>query len=102
MVPILTCGLVRSNLAFATVSSWDLGSCAGRCRSSDGPAGRAGRYGSVIRFCGGDPWDSLAPGLLDDLLGNAPRNLGVTVELHRVNRTALGLGSQVADIPEHL
>src|SRR5690606_23453487 len=49
-----------------------------------------------------DQWDLLAPGLLDDLLGNVPRNLGVAVELHRVHRATLGLGPQVADVAEHL
>src|SRR5690606_24029764 len=45
---------------------------------------------------------SLAGCLGDDLLGHVGRNLRVGVELHRVVRTTLGLGPQVADIPEHL
>src|SRR5699024_821254 len=49
----------------------------------------------------GRPVGLLAPGLLDDFLGNAPRNFGVVAELHRVHRTALGLRPQVPDVPEH-
>src|SRR5690606_19433346 len=45
---------------------------------------------------------SLAPGLLDDLLGDVPRNFRVAVELHRVDGAALGPGPQVPDVPEHL
>src|SRR5690606_27732224 len=45
---------------------------------------------------------SLAPGLRDDLFRDVGRDLRVAVELHRVHRTTLGLGPQVADVPEHL
>src|SRR5699024_9228217 len=48
------------------------------------------------------PTSSLAPGLRDDLLGNAAGNLRVAVELHGVHRTTLGLGPQIADVAEHL
>src|SRR6187431_520069 len=40
--------------------------------------------------------------LLDDLVGHGARNLGVAVELHRVDRAARGLRAQVADVAEHL
>src|SRR5258705_5113585 len=92
MVPMLTCGLVRSNFAFATavllwtsaVTSRFPGS-SDRCR----PAAEAAR--------------GLLPGRLrDDLLGHVLRYLGVGVELHRVARPALGLRPQVADVAEHL
>src|SRR3954465_4907277 len=79
---MLTCGLVRSNFALATggSSSLVLDSSAG-CVQSD---------------------ELLATDLLDDLVGDVLRNLGVRVELHRVRRLTGGLGPQVANVPEHL
>src|SRR6185436_11290195 len=101
MVPMLTCGLVRSNFAFATGvllwTSWfavrwsidaptdpvDLGLAAGSLRPADTAQG-------------------LFPGRFrDDFLRHVLRNLGVGVELHRVARPALGLRPQVADVAEH-
>src|SRR6476469_3121531 len=86
MVPMLTCGLVRSNFALATVgSSW------------------CGCY--LTRTCWVVPRIRarlLAANLLDDLVGDVRRNLGVRVELHRVRSLARGLGPQVANVPEHL
>src|SRR6476620_12041367 len=86
MVPMLTCGLVRSNFALATVgSSW------------------CGCY--LTRTCWVVPRIRarlLAADLLDDLVGDVRRNLGVRVELHRVRRLSRGLGPQVTDVPEHL
>src|SRR5690348_15941995 len=93
MVPMLTCGLVRSNFAFATaVLLWTSGvttsfSCLW-VRPQSGPS-LGGR--------------GLLPGRLrDDLLSHVLRYLGVGVELHRVARPALGLRPQVADVAEHL
>src|SRR5215212_2847307 len=94
MVPMLTCGLVRSNFAFATVGppqdSWGVQPLSGWC-------GRSGRDRGTWRDA-----RSLAPGLLDDLLGHVPRNLGVGVELHAVVGPPLRLGAQVANVSEHL
>src|SRR5215210_6341688 len=94
MVPMLTCGLVRSNFAFATVGppqdSWGVQP---QIRGWCGRSGRERRPGEAR---------SLAPGLLDDLLRDVPRNLGVGVELHAVVRPALRLGPQVANVAEHL
>src|SRR5690242_18739930 len=81
MVPMLTCGLVRSNFAFATFGSPSLG------------------FFVLLRL---DWLDLLAGCLGDDLLRDVPRNLGVGVELHRVARPALGLRPQVTDVAEHL
>src|SRR5215468_6593082 len=87
MVPMLTCGLVRSNFAFATGvllwTSWFVAAAAcGATLHDDGP---------------------LLPGRLrDDLLCHVRGNLGVGVELHRVARPALGLRPQVTDVAEHL
>src|SRR6266545_2403511 len=86
MVPMLTCGLVRSNFAFATGPSWNL------LATPYDASGWTGVRGEEL----------LAPGLLDDLFRHVLRNLGVGVELHRVRRPALRLGTQVADVPEHL
>src|SRR5215217_473828 len=82
---MFTCGLVRSNFALATGAP-PVGWCftrgfADECRGS-------GRL--------------LAANLLDDLVGDARRDLGVRVELHRVRRLAGGLRPQVANVPEHL
>src|SRR5690242_7063864 len=88
MVPMLTCGLVRSNLALATgfLSSW-LRSRArggGDCGQCSGGAGL------------------LARGLRDDLLGHVLRNFRIAVEDHRVAGPTLGAAAQVAHVAEHL
>src|SRR5262245_24813347 len=103
MVPMLTCGLVRSNFAFATgVLLWS-----GSVRLASSAPGDLcwGAGDRVTRrappgtrtVCGGMPRmpalslmacatprrvPLLALGLRDDLLGDVPRNLGVGVELH--------------------
>src|SRR5215218_1860306 len=94
MVPMLTCGLVRSNFAFATV---------GPPQDSWGVQPLVSLVLPV--WTGSGAWRdarSLAPGLLDDLLRDVPGNLGVGVELHAVVRPALRLGPQVANVAEHL
>src|SRR5699024_4691926 len=105
MVPMSTCCFVRSNLALAmVVSAWDF-LLVITTGSGSVPTLGVGSVGSV-----GDqedeptcsPTSSLAPGLRDDLLGNAAGNLRVAVELHGVHRTTLGLGPQIADVAEHL
>src|SRR5881397_550569 len=75
MVPMLTCGLVRSNLALATVVS------------------SSGRLLTVLL---------LAVCLGDDFLGDVAGDFRVGVELHAVARPALGPRPQVADVAEHL
>src|SRR5918997_1061561 len=120
MVPMLTCGLVRSNLALATgfLSSWcrsgarTLGwACWGRAGGH--PARRVTRrspsrcpwLGSGLAAHLG-PWTaprcSLARRLRDDLLGDVLRELGVRVEHHGVARPPLGAAAQVAHVAEHL
>src|SRR2546429_1563128 len=90
MVPMLTCGLVRSNFAFATGvllwTSWFVAAAAGGATSC-----RPGRATGLF-----------AGRLRDDLLGDVRGNLVVGVELHGVARPALGLRPQVADVAEHL
>src|SRR5919112_271561 len=93
MVPMLTCGLVRSNLALATgfLSSW--------CRS------RARTLGWACWGAGGDlppPGGPLAGDLGDDFFGHVLRDLGVRVEHHGVARPPLGAAAQVAHVAEHL
>src|SRR3954452_18670942 len=83
MVPLLPCGLVRSNLAFAT---W--------CPSSD-----SGCYAGLRRQLG---LELFAVGLRDDLLRDVRGNLGVGVELHAVARSALRPRPEGADVAEHL
>src|SRR6185436_19145951 len=83
MVPMLTCGLVRSNFAFAT------GVLLSHCG-----------WSRSLRWCCG--LGLLAPDLLDDLLRDVAWNLGVGVELHGVDGPALGLAAEVADVAEHL
>src|SRR5439155_976899 len=66
IVPMFTCGLVRSNFFLA------------------------------IRLCSLSPTGCLAdPGLGDELLGQVARDLGVVRQLHRVARPALGHRPQV-------
>src|SRR3712207_5482883 len=91
MVPMLTCGLVRSNLALATgfLSSWLRRWCVLWVALCSGPAGL--------------PADRLLAGRLgDDLLGDVGRDLGVRVEHHGVARPSLGAAAQVAHVAEHL
>src|SRR5918994_4643994 len=89
MVPMLTCGLVRSNFAFATVGS--------SCWDSSLPVM------ALLGVWAGRPGASLlAPDLLDDLLRDVPGNLRVGLELHRIARPALGLAAEVPDVAEHL
>src|SRR3954452_18264067 len=85
MVPMLTCGFVRSNFAFATVGS--------------SPRGYA-----VVRALGWAVrrWGLLARRLGDDLLGHVGRDLRVAVEDHRVAGPTLGAAAQVAHVAEHL
>src|SRR3954465_15035519 len=84
MVPMLTCGLVPSNLALATgfLSPW------------------------LRRWCvlWGGLWGVglLARRLGDDLLGHVGRDLGVAVEDHRVAGPTLGAAAQIAHVAEHL
>src|SRR6476660_6103020 len=116
MVPMLTCGLVRSNFAFATgVLLW---SCctpyfigarvifAGlrAAGASDAPlAVRGGMPLSLpVKPSAGTTAGLLALGLRDDLLGDVLGNLGVGVELHRVARATRRLAAEVADVAEHL
>src|SRR5947208_6585448 len=75
MVPMLTCGLVRSNLALATGFlsgvSFAVVRVSGGCGRCSGGAGL------------------LARGLGDDLLGHVRGDLGVRVEHHGVARPSL-------------
>src|SRR6476619_6206008 len=73
MVPMLTCGLVRSNLALATgfLSSW------------------------LRRWCVALGWAVL-------VLLAVRRDLGARVEHHGVARPPLGAAAQVTHVAEHL
>src|ERR1700753_579426 len=92
MVPMFTCGLVRSNLAFATGILLRAST-----RYLRRPALLFPHRWTTLRAGG-----SLAAGLLHDLLRHVARNLGVAVELHGVVRPALGLAAQIAHVAEHL
>src|SRR6185437_7828956 len=99
MVPMLTCGLVRSNFAFATgVLLWSVSvrlthrrqvifagvPPAGDRSRGQNPGARPGEESPAVgvkpKAC--ERGALLALGLRDDLLGDVPRNLGVGVELH--------------------
>src|SRR5471032_335980 len=87
MVPMLTCGLVRSNFAFAT----------------GGPPSYSVRRPRGVRVrVGGGTGELLSAGLRNDLEGDILRDLRVRVELHRVAGPTLGLAAEVSDIAEHL
>src|SRR5215475_11325537 len=107
MVPMLTCGLVRSNFAFAT------GVLLKDFLVRRAPDAQADWFSRLCGSPGLRPQDRCVlcvpsdPGLLagrlrDDLLGDVRGNLRVRVELHAVARPALGLRPQVADVAEHL
>src|SRR5260370_26362401 len=85
MVPMLTCGLVRWNLAFATGFS---------SLVAIHPPGERG-WGRT------DCW-LLASRLGDDLLSEAGRVLGIRIELHPVVRPALGTAAHIPHAAEHL
>src|SRR5947207_14542273 len=76
IVPMLTCGLVRSNFFFAIVAA---------------PGSSPPRQGPGLDLR-----------LLDELRGQTARNLGVVAEFHRRRRAALGHAPQVRDVAEHL
>src|SRR3954452_13661687 len=80
MVPTFTCGLSRSNFSFATL-----------CLSflEDWPAYLAGSAHGLARSAFGY------------LFRDVRRNLVVPVELHRVARPALSVGTQVGGVAEH-
>src|SRR5579864_8893815 len=93
MVPMLTCGLVRWNFAFAT----------GFSSLRSGPprwVWSVSGFLMPVARCGVLPL--LAARLGDDLLGDARGHFGVRVELHAVVRPTLRLGTQVTDVTEHL
>src|SRR3954451_25141730 len=73
MVPMLRCGLVRSNLALAMAVPYSLADC-----------------------------ELLAANALDDLFGDRLGNLLVGVELHGVRRATLGARTEVSSVAEHL
>src|SRR5215213_11784183 len=76
IVPMFTCGLVRSNFFLAIV----------RCSPGS----------SVRDRCSADL------GLGDELLGEIARDLGVVRQLHRGARPALGHRPQLRRVAEHL
>src|SRR5215469_7200380 len=100
MVPMLTCGLVRWNFAFAT----------GISSLRSGPPAVGLDYsllGLLVGQClprlpgRGGQSELLAARLGDDLLGDVRRDFGVRVELHAVVRPPLRLAAQVTDVAEH-
>src|SRR3954454_17487368 len=120
MVPMLTCGFVRSNFAFATsMSSWTVlvlvvKQCVDLC-SYRSPRWQQVRFTdpspSLSRLLDSGPAPSLGPGgprfsltrrFRDDLLRHLRRNFSVGIENHGVVRPALCLRPKVADVAEHL
>src|SRR3954469_213343 len=105
MVPMLTCGLVRSNFAFATgVLLWTdcffwPGAPLTALRTLSTARARAVHDGPHVPHRTGSLGASR---LRDDLLRHVRGNLGVGVELHAVARPALGPRPKVADVAEHL
>src|SRR5690349_19997587 len=98
---MLTCGFVRSNLAFAT---WCPPGLVGACSCSSAVYILGAVHDS--RLIGASlapaPIDLFAGRLGDDLLRHVVRNLRVRIEHHGVVRPALGLRPQVTDVTEHL
>src|SRR4051812_36342328 len=115
MVPMLTCGLVRSNLALATVGppqdsdATPPGASLSGCRSV-GPRcvclyftwWRGARRRAPPPVENTLRGALLSLGLRDDLLGDVRRDLVVGLEGHRVDGTTGGLRTKVPDVAEHL
>src|SRR3954453_14900256 len=106
MVPMLTCGLVRWNFAFATgVLLWTVS-----FRSPGTPDKAIGTLSTARARAvldGPHAPQRFRPGsgtrrFRDDLLRHVLRNLGVGVELHAVAGPALGLRPKVTHVAEHL
>src|SRR5674476_1409856 len=95
MVPILTCGLFRSNFALPTMILLRTYQCFALRPWWT-------RRGWVLGDLNADTTASLATDLLDDLFSDVLGNLRVGVELHRVVGTTLSLGSQGAHVYLHL
>src|SRR5690348_6596608 len=93
MVPMLTCGLVRSNRAFATVDPFPSGVV---------PVFYVRLSWTVVVFFVDCRTVLLARRLRDDFLRHVLRYLRVAVEHHRVARPSLRLRPQVTDVAEHL
>src|SRR5260370_35928153 len=83
MVPIFTCGLLRSNFSLAICFSAPL---------------------STIEFLAKSPAPELllSACLLHDLLGQRRRHLGVMRKMHRERRAALRAAAQIRGVTEHL
>src|SRR5665811_1073838 len=96
MVPMLTCGLVRSNFALPTMVLLRTNQVLRLTTMPD-----AATF-LVFGDLNADTTASLATDLLDDLFRHVLGNLGVGVELHRVVGTTRSLGPQVANVAEHL
>src|SRR5674476_1471510 len=96
MVPMLTCGLVRSNFALPTMVLLRTNQVLRLTTMPDAATSW------VLGALNADTTASLATDLLDDLFSHVLGNLGVGVELHRVVGTTLRLGPQVANVSEHL
>src|SRR5664279_2373626 len=98
MVPMFTCGLVRSNLALATVGppqdSVALHPTTFHCRMFR-------KLVCIYVSCALVVRRLLALVLLNNLISYRTGNLRVTVERHRVHRATRGLRPQVTDITEH-
>src|SRR5665811_1274920 len=96
MVPMLTCGLDRSNFALPTMVLLRTNQVLRLTTMPDAATSW------VLGDLNADTTASLATDLLDDLFRDILGNLGVGVELHRVVGTTLSLGPQVANVSEHL
>src|ERR1700746_3108272 len=80
MVPIFTCGLLRSNFSFAMIPAPQSNSYSFRPKSP-----------LLFAFL-----------LLDDFLGQRRRKLCVMRKMHRERRAALRAATQIRGVPEHL
>src|ERR1700722_1290286 len=95
MVPTLTWGLSRSNLAFATLVSLLL---LNRLRSSNDEPTQDISFRLPLLLGESGGFFLVAA----DLTGDVGRDFLVAIELHRVRGPALGVGPQVGRVTEHL
>ena len=91
MVPMLMCGLVRSNLALAT--------CVLPCLMPSGVA-RIGYYGLFSSFIVIRGYSPRAFAMIS--VATACGDLRVGVELHAVTRPTLSATAKIAHVAEHL
>src|SRR5205814_5722429 len=93
MVPMFTCGLLRSNFSFAISSS------APQSKSFELPCYQPGNQ---PRTANPDLSGRFAGGLLDHFLRDRNRRFGIMRKMHGESGAALSAAAQIGGVTEHL